>query len=194
MESLFKYYKNALTNGLCNEYKGYWRSANGDKERLFCLAMRQQSIPHLFHYSYSGTGMTREDLIEGFSDFVNGKYTVIDADGVVDNYKTQLYVGFTGELSPSNDVTAFMWCDIPSLQFKATRCEKIYVGCNSKVNVSCDGFNNIIVMLFDESEIVLEDIDENSSVFVYKYSDKCKVTKGKFCFGKVKEFEKQLKL
>ena len=49
-------------------------------------------------------------------------------------------------------------------------------------------------MLFDESEIVLDEIDEDSSVFIYRYSSEAKVTTGKYCFGKVKIFEKELVL
>lgn len=45
-----------------------------------------------------------------------------------------------------------------------------------------------------ESKITIEDIDKDSEVIVYKYSDKATVEEGKYCFGKVKVFNKQLKL
>ena len=194
MNEMQNYYKHALLNGLCSDYKGRWQVAMKDKEKLFNLAMCQQSLPHMCTYAYKGDGLTKEYIEQQFGDFINGKYTSIDADGVIGNYKTQMYVGYSAHLSLSNDVTAFLWCDVPTLQFEAIRAEKIYVACKSKVNISCDGYNNIVVMLFDESEIVLDDIDEDSTILVYRYSNNSKVEKGKYCFGRVKVFDKELVL
>ena len=44
---LFKYYKAALVNGLCSDWKGYWQAAGDDKLKLITLAMSQQAIPHV---------------------------------------------------------------------------------------------------------------------------------------------------
>jgi hypothetical protein len=48
--------------------------------------------------------------------------------------------------------------------------------------------------LFDNSKITIEELDEESCVTVYKYSDSASVELGKFCLGNVKVFNKKLRL
>jgi hypothetical protein len=50
------------------------------------------------------------------------------------------------------------------------------------------------IKLFDNSKITVEDLDENSNVVVYKYSDGASVELGEYCLGNVKTFKKELKL
>jgi hypothetical protein len=64
----------------------------------------------------------------------------------------------------------------------------------SNVHLIGDGYNNVNIKLFDKSKVTIEDLDENSEVVVYKYSDEAKVELGKYCLGKVKVFEKDLRL
>lgn len=194
MDDLFKYYKNALTNGLCQEYKGYWQSAHGDKKKLVDLVLQQQALPHFITYCNNGQGLSKEYLLENFNDYINGNYVAIDVDGVKGNYKTQLYVGVKGICDASNDVSCFMWSNVPLVEIQTCKATKIYCGCNSILHISCGGYNNITIMLFDNSQVVLDDVDEDSTIVIYKYSNKCNVEHGKFCFGKVKEFTKTLRL
>lgn len=194
MDELLRYYKNSIVGGLCDEYKGYWRSAGNDKQKLVKLVLNQQSLPHFLYHSYNGKGLSRNYIVENFSHYINGNHVIVDADGVAGNYKTELYVGFKGILSPADDVLAFMWANVPQLEIKATKAVKMYVGCKSDVHIVCDGYNYVTVMLFDESKVMLDDIDENSNVVVFKYSDKCEVNTGKYCFGNVKQFRKELRL
>ena len=195
MDALGYYYKNALLADLCGEYKGRWQSASHDKESLLRLAVSQQSFPHMATFAYEGNGLTEEYITEEFKDFINGRYTAVDADGVDGGYKTQLFVGHDKYISDNVDVLCMMWCDVPTLEVGKTKATKIYAACCSKVNIVCDGYNHVIVMLFDESSVMLEDVDEDSSVTIYKYSDKAKVEIGKYCLSKkVKVFNKELKL
>jgi hypothetical protein len=50
------------------------------------------------------------------------------------------------------------------------------------------------VKLFDDSKIVLDDVDEESNVTIYKYSEKATVELGKFCLKEPKVFPKELRL
>lgn len=194
MDDMNRYYKEALLDNLCTEYKGYWQASRNDKEKLVRLVAQQQSLPHFITYSYNGKGLSRNYIVENFSHYINGNHVIVDADGVAGDYKTELYVGFKGILSPSDDVLAFMWANVPQLEIKATKAVKMYVGCKSDVHIVCGGYNYITIMLFDESKVTLDDIDENSNVVVFKYSDKCEVNTGKYCFGNVKQFRKELRL
>lgn len=194
MDDMNKYYKEALLDNLCTEYKGYWQSSRNDKEKLVRLVAQQQSLPHFITYSYNGKGLSRNYIVENFSHYINGNHVIVDADGVAGNYKTELYVGFKGVLSPTDDVLAFMWANVPQLEIKATKAVKIYLGCKSDVHIVCGGYNYITIMLFDESKVMLDDIDENSNVVVFKYSDKCEVGTGTYCLGNVKQFRKELRL
>ena len=195
MNDLEKYYKESLLANLCGEYKGYWQAASHDKEKLVRLAMQQQSLPHLITFANDGKGLTKDYVLQEFGDYVNGNYTGIDVDGVTGDYKTELYVGFKGDLSLSNDVTAFMWATVPTLEINPFKATKMYVGAKSDVHIVCGGYNHVVVMLFDTSTVWLDDIDEESSVTIYQYSDKAKVEVGRFCLStKIKCFRKELRL
>lgn len=194
MDDLTKYYKNALLNNLCDEYKGYWRKANGNKSELIKLAMTQQVIPHLATYAYNGMGLSKEYLLEEYKDYINGT-TLFDCDGV-HGFSYQLYVDYKGDcVDLQSDVSHFMWCDGLTIEVGETKCPTIYISNRSKVNLVCLGYNNVRVYMFDESELTIDDCDEESSVTILKYSDKCKVETSKFCFSdKIKEHEKTLRL
>lgn len=192
MNALDKYYKNALLNNLCGEYKNNWKAAKNNKEKLVRLALCQQSIPHVATFAYNGKGLTKEYILSEFKDYING--VVHDGCDGIDNYTYRLFVGYTDDIRPQADITHLMWSDIPIYVVERYKCPILYISNKSTVSLIADGYNYIRVYLFDESELVIEDLDEESTVIVYKYSDKCKVTKCKYCLGKVNEFEKTLRL
>lgn len=191
---LFKYYKAALVNGLCSDWKGYWQAACDDKLKLISLAMSQQAIPHVVTYAYNGIGITKEYIETEFKDYINEKTPILDADGV-DGYTYALYIAQNRILRPSVDVSSLMWCKDITLELKTAQCGFIYVSNNSDIRLVMDGFNSPRIYLFDESTITIEDADETCSSTIYKYSDKCKVNYGKYCLSKrIKEFNKELRL
>lgn len=197
MNELEQFYKNALMGSisepLCDEYKNYWRMAHGDKEKLVRLALRQQSLPFFISYCNCGKGVSKDFILENFGKEINGTKH-LNCDGVDGNYEYAMYVAKKGICSHVGDVSAWLWCDCPRVEIEATRSETLYVGCNSKIQLSCDGYNSIIVYLFDESIIEVEDLDENSTLLVYKFSDMCRVKEGRYCFGKIYEHRKGLRL
>lgn len=195
---MFRFYKAALsgelTTPLCASYKAAWRQCGDDKEMLVRLVMKEQSLPFFFAHCYQGKGLSKEYLLNEFGGFLNGKYTGIDVDDVIGDYKTELYIGYNDDLSVRDDIWAAMWCNIPSLKIPTSKAIKIYCACGSEVHLACDGYNSVIVMLFDDSKIVLDDVDEESNVTIYKYSDKASVELGKFCMKEPKVFNKELRL
>ena len=194
MDRMQEYYKNAILANLCNEYKNEWKHAMSDKRALFDMALAQQSLPHLMYFANNGMGLTKEYLESEFEEYINGKYTAIDADGVKGNYKTTLYVGYNGILSLSDDVSCFMWANIPRLKIKATKATKIYVGCKSNVTLDLQGYNSITIMLFDESQVNLLECDDTNDVTVFNYSEHSTFITDKYALAKVKTFNKTLKL
>lgn len=194
MDDLQRYYKESLIANLCQEYKGYWQSAHNDKKKLVDLVLQQQCLPHFLTFCKQGKGLSKNYILDNFDEYINGKYKAIDVDGVEGDYKTELYVAYDGIISLNNDVSCFMWCNIPSLEIKATKATKLYMGCSSKVHLVSGGFNSIVIMLFDDSSIMIDDIDNESTVTIFRYSNIAKVEKGDFCFGNVKVFNKELRL
>lgn len=192
-QDLFNYYKHALSNGLCSEYKGRWRACHDNKEQLVKLVMAQQSLPHFIHYCYNGMGLSKEYIQETFGDYINGNAVINDADGV-NGYTYSLYVGFKGVFKAAVDVLSFMWCNNTNVTVGTSKCPVIYVGCGSHVHLSLDGYNCPHIYLFDDSKVTIDDADEDSKVVIYKYSDKAQVELGKYCLADVKVFDKQLKL
>ena len=195
MDALNIYYKNALLDDLCDEYRGRWRSAKDNKLELLKLSLCQQSIPHVCTYAYQGKGLTKEYIKENYSEYING-YTVHDADNV-SGYTYGLYVDYDydNELIVDKDVCSLMWCDDVQVVVPLTKATTIYVSNNSHINLVCDGYNSVRIYLFDESTVTLDDIDEDSNVIIHRYGDDAKVNVGQFCLSeKVREFRKQLKL
>jgi hypothetical protein len=192
------FYKAALegkfTTPLCSEYKSAWRKCGNDKEMLIRLAMRQQSLPYFSTACYEKLGLTKEYIKENFNEYINGKI-LEDCDGVK-GYTYALYVdwNYDNDLEIKTDVSSLMWCVDTNVIVPKCKCPTIYVSNKSKVHLVCDGYNTINVKLFDESELIVEDMDASSEVAVYKYSDKAKVEEGKFCLKEPKVFNKKLRL
>lgn len=192
MDEMMFFQKNALLNNLCGEWKNMWKARKNNKEQLVRLSLMQQSIPFFASYCYNGNGLSKDYILGEFKDYINGKI-LQDCDDVK-GYSYRLFVGYTDDIRPQADITHLMWSDIPIYVVERYKCPILYISNKSTVSLIADGYNYIRVYLFDESELVIEDLDEESTVIVYKYSDKCKVTKGKYCLGKVNEFEKTLRL
>ena len=75
-----------------------------------------------------------------------------------------------------------------------TKCPLLYVSNHSDIHLSLDGYSTVIVYLFDDSKVTIEESDELSKVNVYSYSEDTVVEQGKHCLGNVRVFEKQLRL
>ena len=193
-DDLFNYYKSALSDNLCSEYKGMWQSAHDNKEKLMRLAMSQQAIPHVATYAYQGRGLSKEYLLREFAHYING-YTISDADEV-DGYTYGMYVdwNYANELVIDKDVIHIMFTRDANVLVPKTKCPVIYVSNKSNVHIVCEGFNMPKIYLFDESQVMIDEMDAESQAIIYKYSDKCSVCLGKYCLGDVREFTKQLKL
>ena len=191
--------KNALLGNisaepLCQAYKQAWRSCGNDREMLIRLAMKQQSLPYFSTACYEKLGLTKEYIKEHFKDYING-YVINDADGV-EGYTYSLYVdwGYENDLEIRADIASLMWCVGTNVVVEQTKCPTVYISNKSNVHLICEGFNTVNIKLFDKSKVTIEDLGEESEVVVYKYSDECSVEQGKFCFGKVKVFNKELRL
>lgn len=185
--------KDAYSKGLCNEYKDELRRCHEDKLELMRLAMRQQSIP--FVAQKMSEGVVKKDyLLNTFGEYLNG-YVLKDCDKVKD-YTYTWYVGYdyANDIEVKTDVVHISCTDSAQVVVEQTKCPTLYISNNSKVNLVCEGYNSVRVYLLDNSKLVIDDIDEESTITIYKYSDKCEVEIGKFCFGKVKQFSKELRL
>ena len=195
---MFDFYKfalqGALTNPLCADYKNEWRACNGDKDMLVKLVMRQQSIPYFITHCNNGKGLSKEYILNEFGDYINGNKVIFDADGVK-GYTYSLYVGYNGVCKPSEDVIALMWCSYNDLEIYTAKCPVIYVGCNSEVHVTLDGYNTPRFYLFDNSKLVIDDANETCSIIVYRYNKDAIIDGGKYCTTKsIKVFDKELRL
>lgn len=197
---MFDFYKNALsgviTAPLCADYKNQWRSCDDDKDALVKLVMQQQSIPYFITHCYSGKGLSKEYILRTFEEYINNnseKAIIHDADGV-QGYTYSLYVAFKGVFKAAVDVLSFMRCSNTHVIIQASKCPIFYVGANSTIHITCEGYNCPKIYLFDDSKVVIDDMDEESKVVVYKYSKSAKVEAGKYCLGTIKQFEKELRL
>lgn len=178
---------------LCAQYKAAWRSCEDDKEKMVSLVMQQQAIPFFCHACHNNLGLTKEYILENFGDYINGNRTLNDVEGV-NGYTYQLYVAFEHDFKAVADVTSLMWCSSPQIEIEASKCPLFYVSNNSDVHFLLNGYNSIRIYLFDDSRVTIDDADETCDVVVYSYSNTAEVIVGKYCFGKVKIFNKTLRL
>lgn len=194
MDEMLYYRRNAKLANLCKTWDSKWAACHNDKEKLVRLSLQQQSIPHLLTFSCQGKGLSKDFLMREYKNYINGRYTALDVEGVEDNYRYELYVGEDAAFCLDADVSCFMYSEVPAMEIAECKAVKIYCGCHSSLHIVCGGYNSIVLMLFDDSTVYLDDVDENSRVTVYRYSKDCSVEKSKYCLGKVKEFEKELRL
>ena len=179
---------------LCADYKAAWRKCGNDKEMLVKLALQQQSQPYFSTACFKNLGLTKNYIKKEFKDYING-YVVRDADGVK-GYTYGLYVDwdYQNDIDVNVDVYGIMWTVGANVVIHETKCPVLYVSNKSNLHLICEGYNSVNVKLFDNSKITIEELDEDSSVTVYKYSDGASVELGEYCLGKVKVFNKELRL
>lgn len=195
---MMEFYKAALSGALstplCSEYKASWRKCGDDKEMLITLAMNQQAIPYVATHAHKGLGLTKSYIKKSFKDYING-HIVYGADGI-EGYSYALYVDwdYSNDLVVNTDVASIMWTKDANIVIPETKCPTVYISNKSTVMLDCCGFNSVNIKMFDESKLVITELDENSTVTVFKYSDKASVETDKFCLGKVNEFRKELRL
>ena len=108
--NLLHFYKNSLLRDLCSEYNKEWKACKEDREKLMQLALQQQSIPYMATSTYEGWGMSVDFLKREFADYINGKHTFNDVDGV-DGYTYSMWVDNHDYISLKEDVSHFVQCD-----------------------------------------------------------------------------------
>ena len=194
MDDLFKYQKESIIGGLCAEYKDLWRACGSDKEKLLALSLRQQSIPHVVTFAYEKRGITKSYVKKEFADYING-YVFHDVENVK-GYDYALFVDYDydNDLVVEVDVANIMWTLGTSVVVPRTKCPILYVNNKSKIHLVCDGCNAVTIYLFDESEVEIEELADDSRVTVFKYGERARVVEERFCLGKVNVFDKELKL
>lgn len=197
MDELFNFRKNAMLgaangNPLCQEYAHEWAADEKDKAKLVALSLRQQSIPYFATYCNLGLGLSKDYILSNFGNFING-HCIHDADKV-DGYTYGLYVDTSGHFMLDFDVTHVMWCDGLEATIQEARAANIYVSNNSKLNIRCEGFNTLILSIFDNSSVTIEDADAYTKVTARLYSPQATIKGGKFCYSTIKQFQKQLNI
>lgn len=193
MDEMFTFRKNALLANLCDEWNSQWRACGNDKEKLTKLVLSQQAAPYFADFCYRGKGLTKEYCLDEFGEFINGR-TFNDCDGV-DGYTYGMFIDVPTDVVIGLDVAQFLWCSNTNIFIEKTKGTKLYISNKSDVHLSCDGYNSIVVMLFDESVVYLDDVDEESRITIYRYSKEAIVKEGKYCLSKnIKIFDKELRL
>ena len=198
-DEMFEFKRNALLGNisgqpLCQDYKMALRKCGDDKEMLVRLALRQQASAYFSTACYKELGLTKDYIKENFADYING-HILNDCDGVK-GYTYSLYVDwdYVNDLNVKTDVCSVMWTVGANIVIPKTKCPTIYLSNKSNVHIVCEGFNTINIKLFDESKVTIQEVDEDSDVIIYKYSDKASVELGKFCLKEPKVFNKELRL
>lgn len=197
-DELFNFRKNALmgvlADPLCEEYKTAWAKAKDDKAALVALSLRQQAIPYFATHCAQKKGVSRKYLLSNFDKYING-YTFRDCDGV-EGYTYGLYAGVEPqeEITAEQDVAHLMWCVGTTVIVPQTKCPHIYVSNHCKVHIVCEGYNSVMLSIFDNSLVTVEDSDAETTVTAFLYGGKARAEQGKYFLGKLKQHQKELRL
>lgn len=186
-----EFLKDAYNSGLCKDYRDEIRNCHDNKLNLAQLAMRQQSIPWMATKLSQGV-VTKDDVKEFFKEYING-VVLHDCDNV-EGYTYMWYIDNGKGFMIKADVTHISYCNDIDVFVPKICCPTIYVSNKSKINLTCEGYSNVRVYLFDTSEVSIVDCDDTCSVTIYKYSKDATVQRGKYSLGNIKEFRKELRL
>ena len=195
---MLEFFKAALSGGvaspLCSEYKSEWRKCGDDKEKLIRFSLSQQALPYVATYAHMNNSFTKDYVKKAFGEYINGR-VFEDCDGV-SGYKYALYVDrdCNEDIDVFVDVCSVMWTVGSNIVIPKTKCPVLYISNRSNVHLVCEGNNNVVVKLFDESKVTVEDCDSDSKVIVYKYGRRATVETGKFCLSEPRIFTKELRL
>lgn len=192
MDEMLFFRKNAILADLCKDYNERWAACRGDKERLMRLVLMRQSAPFFADYCYNGRGLTKEYCKREFGEYINGR-VFHDVDGV-EGFTSAMYIDPSTGFKTATDTVQMLWCDDVDVTIPKTKCPTLYISNRSSVNLTLEGYSAISIYLFDESMVNIEDADDTCEVLVYKYSNMADVELGKYCLGKVKIFNKTLRL
>lgn len=192
MDEMMYFRKNALLANLCKDWSNMWAACHDDKEKLVRLVLMQQSAPYFADFCYRGKGLTKEYCKREFADYINGRI-FNDCDGV-NGFTYGIYLDAPTGLEIALDVVQFLWCDSIDVTIPKTKCPVLYVSNGSTLHLTLEGYSCPKIYLFDDSKVILDDVDENSKVVIYKYSENAQVEIGKYCLGEVKTFNKELRL
>lgn len=188
---MFIFYRNSLIRNLCKDYSKEFKKHIDDKEYLFNLCLRRQSIPFFATACYQKWGLNIDYIKKEYKDFINGSYIAKDCDDV-DGYEYGLWCDNTNNIETNLDVFHLMQC-ICNVVILKTKCPTLYISNKSNISLNLEGYNSIRIYLFDEGVVNINNIDDESNILVYKYSKDCKViTNGND--EKIKQFDKELKL
>ena len=193
MDEMTYFRKNALLANLCQEWNGKWAACHDDKEKLMRLVLSQQAAPYFATFCYEGKGLTKEYCLREFGDLINERM-FSDCDEVEGGFQYRMYIEGEKNVFIAEDVIQALWCEGTNFIVPSTKATTMYVSNRSKVSVSCDGYNSIRLYLFDESEVTFDNVDEDSNIIVYLFSDNAKVIRGKYCMKEIKCFRKTLRL
>lgn len=161
------YFKNEATNrGLCSQYADYWVSA-ANKQELFNLAMKYNSIRYIAKSMYEGWGMSVDFLCNEFKDFINRKghsTQVIDGKEI----KGLMFVGTRGFYGDTKaDVFNIIACSGLSL-----KCEnyatQYHINNDSSLSLTLPDDCHISIYLYDTSSVFIHNLDKQK-VIIYDY-------------------------
>lgn len=192
MDEMFTFKRNALLANLCKEWNTKWTACQDDKEKLMRLALMQQSAPYIADFFYRGVGLSKEYVKRQFSDYIDG-HTFYDCDDV-SGYTYGMYVDAQHPIEIKHDIVQFLWCDNTRATLPQLRSTKMYVSNKSELHIECNGYNNVIVMLFDESKVMFDKLDNTCRVNVYRYDERAVVEYDESATYKMNIMDKELRL
>lgn len=180
-KELFKFYQNAVKGDICSRGRDAWVMCGGDKEKLVALTLARYAIPFFATYCHDGRGLTKEHILRHYAHLINGNRVYHGCDGAGDDYTSELYVGHKGTITATSDTLHLMWCERANVIVPQTKCTTLFLSNNDNLSVSCMGYNNIILHLFDTSKATIVHGDENTHIVAYLYSEQCELSKSDNC-------------
>lgn len=144
--------RNALSLGLCGEYKDLWNNCKSKKE-LVNLALDANGIEFMADSIAFGWGLSAEYLQREFSEYANENYTAIER-------------GYTSK----------MFLNVNNGKIKPCSTLSLIVGCNCTIELS-EGFVGKIYVCGGSDVNIVECVESECELYVYGLDNKVSVIK-----------------
>lgn len=171
-KDMFIFYRNALANNLCDQYKSEWNRRMKDKVGLYEFSLWSGSVTYLANATYHGWGITKELIHGEFENYINGKYVVDNLDDVEGATATSYYdYEFKGDRI-DNSLVAIYWSK-GLIDVKDYGCSHFHISNNSRISFTKGKNVMLWISVYDDSVVDIGNVNDGDIINVVKYSDTC---------------------
>ena len=185
--------KHILEEGVCLPYVLKFKRCNGAKDFLK-LGIHPQSINFVIQ-SIKDNAITKEDICTQLDKYINGKYIIKDILDNVSGYSGEYYCNHKNDdVEVRTNCIHLIGCENVTLNIPIAKAPMIYISNECKdIKIVSQGINVININIYEDCNVILQDIKLAKSVNIYKFGKHIFVRNLK-SINNVHQFEREFKV